>query len=287
MKNLIQFLIRSSIFLLFLILETTAFILIIHNTGYQRIVLLSSANAMAAHMYQTSESVIDFFKSKNILRQENIKLYGENTDLRNQIVDLQNEIGRIRVAQTDTTYIPAENDLQYIPAKIINKSTNKHKNYITINKGERDGIAPGMGVIATDGVVGIVKNVSEKFAVVIPILNPEISINAKFKSHGYIGPVVWLGHDYRYANMTDIARHVRVHRGDSIITSGLTTVFPEGIPVGTIEKCHLGENDAYHIIKIRLAVNFQTLSYVRVIRNNNRTEWEALEEESRITNQTY
>lgn len=273
MKNLIQFFIRYSIFFLFLLLETTAFLLIVHNTGYQRIVLLSSANSIAARMYQVSGSVIDFFK----LKQANIKLNEENADLRNQIVELQNELGRIRNQQNDTTYIPAENDLQYISAKIINNSTNKYKNYITINKGKRDGIMPGMGVIATDGVVGIVKTVSEKFAVIIPILNPEISINSKFKSNNYIGPVEWQGKDYRFANLMDIARHVHVNKGDSIITSGLTSVFPEGIPVGTVEEFSLGENDAYYNIQLRLAVNFRTLSYVRVIRNNNRPEWESLE----------
>lgn len=282
MKNLIQFFIRYSIFFLFLLLETTAFLLIVHNTGFQRIVFLSSANSVAARMYQSSESIFDFFK----LKQANMKLNEENADLRNRIVGLQNELIRIRNMQNDTAYIPAENDLQYIPAKIINNSTNKYKNYITINKGERDGVAPGMGVIATAGVVGIVKTVSDKFAVVIPILNPEISINSKFKSNNYIGPVEWQGKDYRFANLMDIARHVHVDKGDTIVTSGLTSTFPEGIPVGTIEEFNLGENDAYYTIQIRLAVNFRTLSYVRVIRNNNRTEWENVEQEAQMTNQT-
>lgn len=278
MKNLIQFFIRYSIFFLFLLLETTAFLLIVHNTGYQRIVFLSSANSVAARMYQSSESVFDFFK----LKQANVKLNEENADLRNRIVGLQNELIRIRNLQNDTAYIPAENDLQYIPAKIINNSTNKYKNYITINKGERDGVAPGMGVIATDGVVGIVKTVSNKFAVIIPILNPEISINSKFKSNNYIGPVEWQGEDYRFANLMDIARHVHVYKGDSIVTSGLTSTFPEGIPVGTVEEFYLGENNAYYTIQIRLAVNFRTLSYVRIIRNNNQSEWENTEKTAQM-----
>lgn len=278
MKNLIQFFIRYSIFFLFLLLETTAFLLIVHNTGFQRIVFLSSANSVTACMYQSSESVFDFFK----LKQANIKLNEENADLRNRIVGLQNELIRIRNMQNDTAYIPAENDLQYIPAKIINNSTNKYKNYITINKGERDGVAPGMGVIATDGVVGIVKTVSNKFAVIIPILNPEISINSKFKSNNYIGPVEWQGEDYRFANLMDIARHVHVYKGDSIVTSGLTSTFPEGIPVGTVEEFYLGENNAYYTIQIRLAVNFRTLSYVRIIRNNNQSEWENTEKTAQM-----
>lgn len=278
MKNLIQFFIRYSIFFLFLLLETTAFLLIVHNTGFQRIVFLSSANSVAARMYQSSESIFDFFK----LKQANMKLNEENADLRNRIVGLQNELIRIRNMQNDTAYIPAENDLQYIPAKIINNSTNKYKNYITINKGERDGVAPGMGVIATDGVVGIVKTVSNKFAVIIPILNPEISINSKFKSNNHIGPVEWQGEDYRFANLMDIARHVHVYKGDSIVTSGLTSTFPEGIPVGTVEEFYLGENDAYYTIQIRLAVNFRTLSYVRIIRNNNQSEWENTEKTAQM-----
>lgn len=277
MRNLIQFFQRYSILFLFLILESGSFILILRSTQYQRSTFFSSTNTLVSNLYRISGSVIDFFH----LKQVNGELSEENADLQNQIVSLSNELTALKENGT-TAFTPAENDLRYISAKIINNSTNKLKNYITINKGQRDGVQVGMGVMSDQGAVGIVKTVSDKFAVVIPILNPEILINCKFLNSNYIGPLVWKGDDYRYANLIDIARHVNVNVGDSLVTSGLTTVFPVGIPVGTVEEYQLEESDSYYTIKVRLAVNFRTLSYVKVIQNKNASEQVALEKTAEI-----
>lgn len=273
MRNLIQFFIRYSVFFLFLILETLSFVLILKSNEYQRSAFFSSANTITADLYKISNSVVEFFS----LRSENANLSEENAQLHNQIVSLENKLNATR--KSDSTYIPAENNLSYISAKVINNSTNKPKNYLTINKGLRDGIMPDMGVVCSDGVVGVIRTVSEKFSVVIPILNSDLSINCKFKNSNYIGPLRWLGSDYRYANLIDIARHVQVHVGDTLITSGLTSVFPEGIPVGQVERFKLDDSDAYYTILVRLSVNFRTLSYVNVIKNAHFKEQKSLETE--------
>lgn len=253
--------------------------MIVKNQEYQKSVFLSSSNSAVSGMYEWSNSVVEFFK----LRAANDNLSEENTALKNQIINLQNKLAILTPQTKDSIHfrIPPEMEYQFISAKVINCSTNKLQNYITLNKGARDGIRPDMGVISDEGVVGIVKTVSDKFSVVIPILNPKIEINCKFKRNNYIGPLDWSGEDYRYANLKDIARHVELSLGDTLVTSGyVKSTFPEGIPVGNIEDFKIKESDAYYTIKVKLAVNFRTLSHVKIISYLNYKEQNDLEKAS-------
>lgn len=280
MKNLINFLIQYSVVFLFLSLEIISFTLIVKNQAYQKSVFLSSSNSFVSEMYELSNSVVEFFK----LRAANDNLSEENTTLKNQIINLQNKLSTLKPEASDSVHfrVPPEMEYQFISAKVINSSTNKLQNYITLNKGDIDGIKIDMGVISDEGVVGIVKTVSRRFSVVIPILNPKIEISCKFKRNNYTGGLLWSGEDYRYANLTDIARHVELALGDTIITSSFTNSFPEGIPVGTIENFKIKESEAYYKIKIKLAVNFRTLSHVKIINYLNYQEQKELEKKSEV-----
>lgn len=275
MRNLINFLIQYSVLMLFLLLEIISFALVVNNREYQKSVFFTSANVFVSNMYEVSNSVVEFFK----LRTANENLSEENTSLKNEIILLKNELSTLRPEKEDSVHfqIPPEMEYQFISAKVINNSTNKLQNYITLNKGIRDGIRVDMGVVSDEGVVGIVKVVSTKCSVVIPVLNDKIKINCKFKKNNYSGPLQWTGIDYRYANLNDIARHVEFSLGDSLITSGFTSTFPEGIPVGTIEDFKIKESDAYYNIKVKLAVNFRTLSHVKVIDYKNYKEQKTIE----------
>ncbi|MBN2765074.1 MAG: rod shape-determining protein MreC [Paludibacteraceae bacterium] len=278
MRNLINFLIQYSVVFLFLLLEIISFTLVVKNQDYQRSVFLSSSNSVVSGLYQVSNSVVEFFK----LSAANESLSEENTALKNEIILLQNQLSALSPELTDSLNykIPAEMDYRLISAKVINNSTNKLQNYITLNKGARDGVQPDMGVISEEGVVGIVKTVSERFSVVIPVLNQNIKINSKFKKNNYSGPLVWKGRDYRYASLSDIARHVEFSLGDTLITSGFTNTFPEGIPVGIINDFNIKESDPYYNIEVKLAVNFRTLSHVKVINYLNYNEQRSLENEA-------
>ena len=252
--------------------------MIVKNQGYQKSVFLSSSNSMVSGMYEWSNSVVEFFK----LRAANDNLSEENTSLKNQVIKLENKLSTLKPQTKDSIrfHIPPEMEYEFISAKVISCTTNKIQNYITLNKGASDGIKPDMGVVSDEGVVGIVKTVSKKFSVVIPILNPKIEISCKFKRNNYSGGLLWSGEDYRYANLTDIARHVEFSLGDTLITSGLTNTFPEGIPVGYIEDFKIKESDAYYKIKVKLSVNFRTLSHVKVINYLNYNEQKELEKKA-------
>jgi rod shape-determining protein MreC len=273
MRNLINFLIKYSIVFLFLTLQIISLGLIFQNRAYQRSVFLSSTNSVAAGLFQVTTSVTEFLK----LKSANQELADENTQLRNELTVLQAKLMVVEDTINDFR-VPPEMEYDFVSAKVISNSTNKIQNYITINKGALDGIQPDMGVISSEGVVGVVKTVSNRFATVIPVLNPMLQLSSKFKRTNYYGPLLWKGEDYRYAQLDDIARHVDVQKGDTIVTSGLTKTFPEGFFVGMVDGYLLGESSAYFDIKVKLAVNFKTLSYVKVIRYLNYSEQKELEE---------
>lgn len=249
--------------------------MVVRNNGYQQSVFFSSGNTMLASLYSVSNSVIEYF----YLKSTNDGLAFENTVLKNQVIELQNQLEAIKdqVPKTGNIKVSPDKELSFIQAKVINNSTNKLLNYITLNKGMRDGIRVDMGVVNEEGVVGVVSNVSEKFAVVIPVINPKIQINSKFLNNNYSGPLHWEGNNYRYADLNDIARHVVFSLGDTIVTSGYSKSFPEGIFVGTVDDFKISDSDAYYHIKIKLGVNFRTLTHVRVINYLNYQEQQDIE----------
>ena len=136
---------------------------------------------------------------------------------------------------------------------------------------------PDQGIIAAGGIVGVVIDVSESYAVGLSVLNRRWSISAKLKNTGYFGSLYWGGSNYREASLMEIPFHVNVEQGDSVVTSGYSSVFPEGIMIGTIQSFDKAEGENYYNIQVKLSTDFKSLSHVEVIRNLNRKEIEELE----------
>ena len=263
MRNLIQFLVRYSNFLIFLILEVVAFILIGTCNDYQQSAIWSSANRIAAGTNNIKTSIVDYFS----LRADNAELAEENARMKAELMLLTNNVETL--SERDSQYVYSHLDWDYMPAKVIGLTTNKQHNYLTINKGKRDSIEVDMGVISADGVVGVVSAVGEKYALVVPIIHTKISISSRLKSNGQIGGTSWDGRNYRFVDLIEIARHVSVNKGDTIVTSGLTDVFPEGLMVGVVSETELGAGDNYHQTVVELSTDYKALKYVQVLRNNN------------------
>jgi rod shape-determining protein MreC len=230
---------------------------------------------MAAGLFGAGNSVVEFFK----LKSTNENLSEENTLLKNQIIALSNQLSVLRPQGSDSVEfsVSPENDYRFIAAKVISNSTQGMQNYITLNKGSRDGLKTNMGVINEQGVVGIVTATSERFSVVASLLNNKLAISCKFAGNHYSGTARWGGLDARYTTLEDIARHVEFSKNDSLVTSGYSSSFPEGIPVGEIYDFSVAQSDAYYKIVLKLAVNFKTLSYVKVIDYKNQEEQNRLE----------
>jgi rod shape-determining protein MreC len=171
----------------------------------------------------------------------------------------------------------APTDYEMFSASVVNNSINKKDNYITINKGTRDGIKPEMGVIDRNGVVGIVYKTSAHYSLVISLLNSNSNINCKIANSDYFGYLNWEGDDSRYAILHDLPRHAKFTLGDTIVTSGHSRVFPEGVIVGTIDDIADSNDGLSYYLKIALASDFGKLNSVRVINRLNQEEKEELE----------
>jgi rod shape-determining protein MreC len=202
------------------------------------------------------------------LRAVNEQLAIENAQLKSELMLLDNQLEKAE--EKDSQYIYSHLNWEYIPAKVIDINTHQQHNYLTINKGSRDGIEKDMGVICADGLVGIVSTVAEQYSLVVPLIHTDISISARIKSNGQIGGTKWNGRDYTSVNLTHISRHITVNIGDTIVTSGLTSVFPEGIPIGVVEKTKLKKTADYHSTQVKLCTDYRSLKYVQVLHNKNK-----------------
>lgn len=270
MERLINFIYEYRAFLTFLLLELSCGWLVVENNQYQSTKYFNSSNRLAANILGFSQGVREYFS----LRTINEELAEENAELR---TDLE------KMRQVSDNYNPVAKDsakadqYEYVSAKVIANSTNLYKNFITINRGSADGILPGMAAISNDGAVGKVKSVSENYSVLISLLNVDEQISCVIKRTNHFGSVRWDGLHMRYSNLLFIPRHATPIVGDSVITSGYNSVFPEGILVGIISQASLKEEANFWDIKIELSQDFGRLSFVEVIKSRLKSEKDSLE----------
>ncbi|GAB1446685.1 hypothetical protein MASR2M41_24830 [Flammeovirgaceae bacterium] len=170
------------------------------------------------------------------------------------------------------------NRFDFVSAKVISNSVERFKNYITINKGALDGIAPGMAVISVAGAVGKVKSVSDHYAVLISLLNTEEFTSSVIKRTNHFGSINWDGKDPLYSQLNFIPRHADPVVGDTVVTSGFNAVFPAGVLVGIIDEVNLGPEAQFYDLKVKLAQDFSKLAFVEIVRSNLLKEKDSLEQ---------
>jgi len=271
MRNLLQLIVRYSNFLLLVGLEVVAFIFVIRGNKYQQVAASGAANAVTGYVQLMTGNVTSYFR----LRSDNALLLEENARLNAEIMSLLN--AREVAGVTDSTYVCSDLDYSFIPARVIAFSDDRHHNYLTLNKGRRDGITPDMGVIGKDGIVGVVQAVSTHFAVVAPIIHEGIFISSMIRKNGYMSTLHWHMPDTRKANLEDVARHVDIEVGDTIVTSGMSAIFPADMPVGVVSKVALGEGDSYYGIDVQLSTDFHSLRTVHVLKFAHREELDSIQ----------
>lgn len=270
MDRLLHFLYQYRAFFTFLFLELFCAWLVVENNQYQSTKFFNSSNRYAANLIRFSQGVREYFSLQKI----NAELAQENAQLRTQLEQKIQTIETLQPVPLDSSVIKR---FDYISAKVINNSTQSFKNYITVNKGRLDGIAPGMAAISSQGAVGKVKSVSDHYAVLISLLNTDEQLSSTIKRTGYFGTIQWGGTDPRLADLHYIPRHVEPKVGDTVVTSGYNAVFPENILVGTIASVNLSEEAPFYEIKVQLAQDFSRLSFVEIIRSHLKREQDSLE----------
>ena len=273
MKNLLHFIVRFHFTILFIVFEIFCLLLLVNYNNYQKSEFLNSSNAISGGIYQKVSSVTDYLS----LAQTNEELNRENVRLRNLLHSSYKLTTDSSYVFIDTIY---KQQYIYRTAKIINNSVNKQLNYITLNKGRIHGIEREMAVVTDNGVVGVVKSVSNNFSSVISVLNDRLRISAKLKGNNYHGSLTWDGIDYRKAMLRDIPFHVKITKGDTIVTSGFSAIFPEGLQLGVVDQVMTSSGSNFQNIKILLSNDFKNLSYVKVVGDLMKEERLKLEEEA-------
>lgn len=263
-------------------LQTVAAFLLFRFNGYQGSVWFTSASEVTASVTEMVSYVKRYFGLEEMNRQlasRNVSLMQELEYYKSLVEKYENKgstpllvKGTVKVIKTDSTTIvkkdaPVKMDesLVVCPAKVVNISVRRFDNFIAIDKGLNHGVRTGMGVISGLGVVGIVCRTSDNYSLVLPILNSNSSISCKVARTDYFGFLKWEGGDPLVAMMTDVPRHAEYEMGDTVVTSGHSTVFVEGIPIGTIVSHNDSEDNMSYTLGINLFTDFGNLNDVYVL----------------------
>ena len=275
MKNLLDFLAKYHHWFIFVLLEVASVVLLFQYNSYQNSVWFSSANAMVGKLYDGRAAVESFFSLTKI----NEELTLRNFYLERQVQELATAYSDLT---KDTTKLERQGLLflqkyKVIPAKVVSNSVDKKDNLITIDKGSQDGVKVDMGVACGLGVVGVVYMTSDHYSVVIPVLNSSSSrISCAIRGRGYFGFLHWAGGDASRAYVEYIPRHAQFHRGEWVVTSGYSSIFPAGVMVGQIEKVFNSPDGLSYRLQVKLATDFANLRDVCVIND------ESVAEQSRL-----
>lgn len=275
MRDLLKFLLRYSSWMLLGVYLVASCVLLFAANPYQHHLYLTSAGAVASSVYNTAAGVTSYFS----LRDINEDLQRRNTELESEALKLRSVIRSYRERmQPDSTRVDSVLDrYKFIIAHVINNSVNRTHNYITLEKGLRDGLRPEMGVMDQNGVVGMVNMVGPHTARVISLLNPYLRLSCKVKGQEQVGSLVWDGADPQVAILEELPRHATFHKGDTIVTSGYSTAFPEGVPVGRVLSRKKTVDDNFYALRVQLFTDFSRLSTVRVVNDRLRPELERVE----------
>lgn len=282
MRNLIDFIIKNSSWFIFVFLEIICFYFIFSSNSYQKSVFLNSSNEITGKLYSVTGGITSYFG----LQSQNRDLLEKNAEYQAQVLSLKKLLHEV---VADSMVIEAflndslkrKKEYNFIIAQVVNNNVSMTHNYITISKGESDGIKPDMGVISQQGIVGVVRAVSDNFAVVLPVLNPDMKVSCKTLASNTTGILSWDGSDSRFANMMDYPKFEKFEKGDTIVTSGFSGTFPEGLLVGVVEDYKSQTNDNFYSLKVKLSTDFLSLKDVIVIGSNMVQEQSLLEKRVR------
>lgn len=273
MKSLFLFIQKYQNLLLFLALQLIVFVLLVNQNSYQGAKFNTWSLSLMGDVHAKQREVHDYFS----LNKTNEELAYQNAVLQELLINGRSqELPSFLSVQSPL----GDRDLRVVPAKVVNATVGLQHNLITLNVGALDGIAVDMAVIGPLGVVGVIKSVTEHYALVLPLVNMENRVSSKLLKNNYFGSLRWDTHNYKYASLGGIENHVPVSIGDTLVTSGFGAVYPEGVMLGTISEIKPGVEGVFHDIEVELSTDFNRLSYVYVVHNETVSERLQLEESS-------
>ena len=271
MRNLFLFFRKHYFYFLFLFLESFSLILLFNYNEFQGSSLYSVSNAVTGSVNDMFSAISEYFS----LRKNNRVLIEEMAKLHSRIPEAFYVTDKNVFYKKDTI---VNLEYRYISAKVISNSTNKRNNFLMIDKGSMHGIQNHMGAIIGNKIVGMVVSVSPHFSWIMSMLNKDSRISGKFKKNNQLVNVEWNGGNYRKGQVKEIPKHIRMVVGDTIITSGNSDIFPEGLMIGTICSFNNATDENFNNGEILFSTDFNSLGYIEVVVDLMRKEKEDLKE---------
>lgn len=271
MRNLLNFLAKYNNLIIFLILEGISFYLLTTGNTYHNTQIVKGVRGLTRGIDERISNTRNYFH----LRDINQALAYENSSLKNNIYLLRNKENLQFIPVSDTNY---KQQYQFTLAEVVNNSVTRQKNFFTLNKGSRQGMAVDMAVSSGAGIAGVIVGCSRNYSIAMSLLNLDFKVSARLKSNGYFGSLGWDGKEYKYALLSEIPQHVTFGIGDTVETTGYSAIFPEGIVIGTVSGFEKSGGDFYKI-KVLLQTDFKKLHFVSVIGNIKKKEQLELEKQ--------
>lgn len=276
MQSILNFLVKHNHWFLFILFEGISFMLIIQFNYYQGAKFFTSVNSIAGGMFNAITDMEQYFS----LRTQNEELLAHNNILTSEVVELRHQIAEMRqnaILNNDTLVKNYSSGFKFNTANIVNNSLNSLNNFIVINKGESEGVKAEMGVFCDKGVVGIIYLTSKHYSLVLPLLNNKSNISCRIKGNNEFSTLQWDGKDIRYSHLVDLPKYTGFEYGDTVVTSGFSSIFPADIPVGTVETLEESQDGMFYRAKVKLFADFGSLSSVFIVGNNGHSEQKELE----------
>ena len=273
MRNLLYLIFRFSAFLAFLVLEIICFYLIVSYNKSQGEIWAHSSHLVVAEINSRSQQVEGFFE----LNKQNDSLLQENAKLLETILNFRTTTENNKFQEFEQRSVDSTHQYKLIPSNVISKTVHLRNNYLTLDKGSKDGLKTGMGVIGINGVIGIVKSLNEKYATVLMILNSQSRTSVKILNKDYHGNLVWESSDTRVMKLKDIPKHAAIARGDTIVTSGYSISYPAMVQLGTISDLNIIEGSNSYDVTVALDYDLANISYVYVVSFDHKEEKENIE----------
>ena len=263
---------------IFILLEVAALSMVIHNGELQNIWISRFSHSVMNTLWGSSESVRDYFS----LKDQNQALAQENYRLNLQVARLRQAYGMPEDG-LDIVGDGYAGEFRYIPAAIVKMSHNKQHNYLIVNKGYEDGVRAQSGVITSRGAIGIVEAVEKHYSYCISFMNSSFNVSSRIGSQGIVGPMSWDGHSSNKAILHEIPLQTIFSQGDTVFTSGYSSIFPPDIPLGVITGSGIQDGTMYEI-NVTLLEDQAALRYVTIVDHTGRDEiipLEQMEEEKK------
>ena len=273
MRDLLGFVFRFRITFLFLTLQVFAFYLLFSSNNYHKAQWFSATNDVVGTIFEFRQNIASYTQ----LNEQNRLLAKENEQWRNLHKSAYSTVESKYVRIQDTIF---QQQYRHLAAKVVNNTTGRENNYLTINKGAHDGVKVDMGVVGPLGIVGKIVEVSENYSTAMSVLHRKFTATVKSTKSGHKGFLKWDTGNSRSASVIDVARHAPVQEGDAFVTRGYGGTFPEGAMVGTVTKMADHEGSSYHNIEIMLSTDFNAVSHVYIVMDLTKEERQELEQET-------